>query len=307
MDAETTQTMSTIHLEWGATLYGPADKLECQPIQQPDMNESFESVSSLRNLSRENYLDRYVPTLKARSVAAHLLQQGIPASTSALVDFLGEDDTKQLINSLEKSRTIAHQLSQDEDLAHAFQEAWRSEWGDGVLEVERALAAMGGSNNHRGGSEMFFFAQEAGSSMAIVHVLSLLYCKNNKKQEIELGSSAWDGASYAEPILFERILGILGDFLESEAKDGHLIDPNWWKNTNENGGKIVLHCKSFVGVVICILEFMKQYSKKQFERQKGKLFPLLCSLVKVQSEQIRELVCDILRIQVSPLLGISSR
>jgi len=260
------------------------------------------SKSKSRDLSRENYLNRYIPALKIRSIATFVLQRYIPKYKSAIAKIIRENDAKHLFSSLEESRFIANKLNRDEDLAHAFQESWRSEWGDGVREVELALAAMGGNSRHKGGSEAFFLTQEAGSNMAIIHLSSLLFIswENNKGAEL----NHWNNRDlFAESLLLERIVDVLNKFLDSETKDSHLVDPNLWNSTRDmKSGKIILCCTSFFDVVVGTLKIINRMNAVQFDRNKKKLFPLLCSLVKVHSIEIRGLVHDILLQQMEPLL-----
>lgn len=295
--------MIKISLAWGATLYSHEGN-EAILSSEHSFDEAPASSSdvSSHDLSCGNYLG-YIPALKVRSIAAHILQKCIPQHSSAFAQFIGESDAKKLLLSLEKSREAAHKMCLDEDLAHAFQEAWRSEWGDGVREVELALAAMGGSSRHQGGSEVFFLSQEAGSNMAIIHLLSLLFCREKEPEFTEPSINRWDIESYSEPLLLDRIMDVLNKFIESEAKDSHLVDPSTWRTHDVSSGKIALYCTSFLNVVLGILEVIDQFTPEQFERNKVQLFPLICSLVKGQSSKIRELVYDLLLKQVGPLIG----
>jgi len=246
-DSPIRMTMTKIILEWGGTMYSPEFSTalldSCHPPMESMTNNLSKSKS--RDLSRENYLNRYIPALKIRSIATFVLQRYIPKYKSAIAKIIRENDAKHLFSSLEESRFIANKLNRDEDLAHAFQESWRSEWGDGVREVELALAAMGGNSRHKGGSEAFFLTQEAGSNMAIIHLSSLLFIswENNKGAEL----NHWNNRDlFAESLLLERIVDVLNKFLDSETKDSHLVDPNLWNSTRDmKSGKIILCCTSF--------------------------------------------------------------
>jgi len=213
-----------------------------------------------------------------------------------------------MLEALEHSRQMSRKASLDEDLAHAFQEALFSEWGDGVEEVEAALSSMG-KFNHRGGSEMFFLTQQAGSNKATIHLLSLLFLNNLRNKESEKLDNAivkeWDREGHAQPLLLERMMDVLENFLISEEKDGTLIDPNVWRMSSESGGKVAVYCTSFAVVVVEILNTIIMFSTDQFARHKNVIFPVLCSLVKVQSDEIRGLIYTILSKQVAPLIDVS--
>ena len=247
--------------------------------------------------SNENYLDRYIPMLKIRCVASCILQQYIPKYSTALLQYIQEEDAKLLLSSLEKSRQLSYQLSQDEDLAHAFLEAWRSEWGDGVREVEMALAAMGGNSRHQGGSDIFFLVQEAGSNMAIIHILSILFYGRKTSIKLESSSSNWNSEHYAEPLLLERMIDVAQKFLVSDADD---VSP--WNILNKHSGGETQNFTSLMGVVVGMLKEISQFRPEQFGRNKEALFPLLCSLIKAESNEIRDAVHDIMLQKVKPLL-----
>ena len=85
-----------------------------------------------------SYLREYIPSLKIRCVASHCLQQGIPEVVDIFSHVVGQDEVSKLLKALENSREMSSKASDDEDLAHAFQEALLSEWGGGVEEVEVA-------------------------------------------------------------------------------------------------------------------------------------------------------------------------
>jgi hypothetical protein len=97
---------------------------------------------------------------------------------------------------------------------------------------------------------------------------------------------------------------VLDRFLTSEEMDGGLVDPKVWRNVAESGSKVALYCTSFASVVVEILHMIQAFKPGQFEKQKQELFPILCDLVRVQSEEIRMLVRGILMNQVGPLIGI---
>mmetsp|Transcript_36809 Transcript_36809/g.40645 ORF Transcript_36809/g.40645 Transcript_36809/m.40645 type:complete len:128 (-) Transcript_36809:37-420(-) len=115
---------------------------------------------------------------------------------------------------------------------------------------------------------------------------------------------SWDRDAYSESILLEHIEEVLEKFVKSESSDGHLIDPNVWRNAGESGGKLAIYCTSFAKVVVNILQVMLFMSDKKFSKHHRAFFPLLCSLVLVQSEEIRTLVKEILQQKIAPELSV---
>ena len=216
----------------------------------------------------------------------------------ALLQLIEKEEVSAILKALEQSRLISCKASLDEDLAHAFQETMLIEWGGGVEDFDAALTKFGGKNQ-RGGSGMFFLTQEAGSNRAIIHILRLLYCDNELRSVRQ-----WDKKAFAEPLLLERMMDVLENFLESEERDGDKIDPNIWRVSSESGGKIAIYCTSFANVVVSILNTLLDLRIEQFSQHKEVLFPILCALIKVQSEEIRCLVHDVFAQQVAALIGI---
>lgn len=192
----------------------------------------------------------------------------------------------------------ADKAGSDEDVSTAFQEALLSDWGDGVAEVEEALESAA-RLSHLHGSGMFFFAQEAGATNAMVRTLSFLYTGDGSSE-----SNSWDAEAFSEPHLLKIIVEVTQKFLESEEREGHLIDPNVWRNATESGGKVALYCTCFAYVVVGMLKTIRSLKSDQFAKHKQKLFPLLCELVRVQSEEIRKLVFEINARQVAPMIGV---
>jgi len=146
---------------------------------------------------------------------------------------------------------------------------------------------------------MFFLTQEAGANKAILTFLSLL-CRSGDQG----GNHAWDTARFAEPPLLDRMIDVLQKFIVSEIAVGEHIDPNVWRMHSESGGKIAVYCTSFAAVVVMILSTILGFNVDRFKRQKEKIFPYLCALVRVQSEEIRKLVADVLSEKVGVLLGV---
>eukprot|EP00586_Coscinodiscus_wailesii_P008153 CAMPEP_0172522006 /NCGR_PEP_ID=MMETSP1066-20121228/292890_1 /TAXON_ID=671091 /ORGANISM="Coscinodiscus wailesii, Strain CCMP2513" /LENGTH=1699 /DNA_ID=CAMNT_0013304971 /DNA_START=60 /DNA_END=5160 /DNA_ORIENTATION=+ len=326
--------ISEVELSWGATLYGCFPATVQEPIEpendsQPDSStisshspqplanrpasSSIPRRPALEALSCENYLDRFVPALKTRCVAAHILNQYLPATITAMQSYINQEETQCFLSALDKSRTMALQANRDEDLVHAFKEAMRSEWDDGVEEVERALAAMGRSSSVRdlggvsdgGGGEMFFLTQEAGANRAMIHLLMVLYtASSNPKVDDSNFVSRWEREAFAENKLMTQITRVLQKFLDSERTEGHLLDVNVWRSHAADGAtKVPMVCTSFVGVVMSILNAFLIFSEDQFRKHLHVIYPVLCDLVQVQSEEVRQVVRSILIKQVGSLIG----
>lgn len=145
---------------------------------------------------------------------------------------------------------------------------------------------------------MFFLTQDSCATNNIIHMLAIMYQTPDNE-----GSVRWKRERFAEPFLLERMLEVLEKFLDSEVRDGHLIDPNVWHNASESGGKLAIYCTSFAKVVVNVLTVMLKFSPKQFQRHKQRFFPILCSLVGVQSDEIRHLVANVFMNQIGPIIG----
>lgn len=209
----------------------------------------------------------------------------------------GREEVICLLNALEKSRVFALKCYEDKDLSNSFKKAMVLEWGE---EIEKEASLSPGGENHRGSSEMFFLTQEAVANKVIILFLSVLF-RTRKSDE----SNTWDTISYSEPLLLERMIDVLQKFIVSEQADAHRLDPNVWRISNDSGGKVAVYCTKFAAVVVHILETIIGFDRQQFEGQKSKLFPILCSLITVQSEEIRKLVAQVFREKVGSLLHLS--
>lgn len=248
----------------------------------------------------KNYLD-LLPPLKIRCIASHCLQKYL-SPVSDLPIFTQESQASSVLDALVESRTLACTARDNGDLAHAFQEACFDQWGVSVDQVDSALLRSNSQGWHRGSCPMFFLTQEAGASKSEILLLSYLY--RSKPQDL-INSQGWGNVTFAEPLLIDRMNEILAKFLSSEQKDGSNIDANIWRNANESGCQLAYYCTSYVGVVINILETILNLDADKFARHKEALFPLICSLVCSQSDEIRHLVSDIFRSHVGPLIGIA--
>ena len=246
-------------------------------------------------MPRESLWEQFVPALKVQCVAAYCLQHALFDQLESLIPLMDLGVVSPLLDALDQSRSMSSKASQDQDLSLAFQEAMFSEWGDGVEEVEEALQV--GRSNNRSGSPTFFLTQEASATNNSIHILSLLYRSTGE------GSS--EREAFAEPLLVERTMHVLNKFLDSERGEGHVIDPNIWRNASKSGEKIAIYCTSFAFVVVSILNVMLSMTQEQFTRHKQQFFPALCSLVRVQSDEIRQLVSKLLEQNIAPLLDVT--
>ncbi|KAL3770982.1 hypothetical protein ACHAW5_000384 [Stephanodiscus triporus] len=255
-----------------------------------------------RSAPNVNYLGM-LPMLKTRCIASHCLQQYLSMYLERFAVLAAEDEISCLLDVLNQSRFASSVARKDEDLAHAFQEAFINQFGEsgGVEEIEAALQGTSGRSGHRGSSQIFFLTQEASATKALIILLSLLYCGRAS------GKDAWDAEAYSEPLLMESVMDVLNEFLTSEEKDGLSIDPNVWRSASESGGQVAVYCTSFAGVVVIILEMILKLKVEKFSRQKQSLFPVLCSLVRVQSGEIRHLVSNIFRQQIGPMILTDSK
>jgi hypothetical protein len=261
--------------------------------------ESFHSPACFFFSVPNEYWQELVPELKVRCVTAYCAQHSLVDVLDRFVLLLRKDQISTVLEALNKSRLEAEAAVDDEDVLTAFQEALLSEWGDGVAVVEEALDNAA-RLSHLHGSAMFFLAQEAGATQVVIHLLSRLY--QGGPQTVDDGG--WDRESFAEPQLLGIMKQVLDYFLASEKKDGHLIDPNVWRNASESGGKVALYCTSFAPVVIEIMKMIGSLKPEQFAKHKQELFPAVCMLIRVQSEEIRHLVQEVFAQQVAPILGV---
>lgn len=299
--------IEVIHLHFGATLYRPAaPRLEANTAIPSEVSGklllSFISTptaaTKIRNLTLslpivpEAHWVQLVPILKVRCVAAHCLQQSLVDILRDLISYAAKEDLSVLLNVLNQSRRVAANAVGDDDIATAFQEVLLKDWGDGIQMAEEVMETKARLSLLHS-SATFFLSQEAGATKAVINLLSLLYFSNDA-----------DITSFAEPQLVSLMEEILDKFLASESKDGHMIDMNAWRNASESGGKLPLYCTMFASVVIDILRTIFSMEEDQFERHKQTLFPAICSLVRVHSDEIRRIVQEILIVQVAPKIGV---
>jgi hypothetical protein len=216
-----------------------------------------------------------------------------------LVPFIERDTIAVLLKSLNNSRELSEDAVKNEDLAHAFQEAMLAEWDLDGDQGEDTLVKIAQLNNTQG-SAMFFLTQTAGATNAVIRLLSALY----DYEEVFDGENSWDRRTFAGQYLMKIMQDIFFKFAESEAKEGHRIDPNVWRNTSESGVKVAVYCTSFASVVVGLLNAMLSFEPSHIERHKGAFYPMICELINVQSDEIRKLVRRILVEKFGPLLGI---
>merc|ERR1712157_677137 len=117
--------------------------------------------------------------------------------------------------------------------------------------------------------------QESGATKSIFRILTLLTHRwmrkdytgssfNDDTSDHGDGGCAEQNHQFAAPLLLETMKNVLRKFLESEKRDGHLIDANIWRNTKENGAKVALYCTTFATVVEDILEMILSLKPEQF-------------------------------------------
>jgi hypothetical protein len=259
-------------------------------------------VASYESANTENpktaIVRKFIRPIRVRCTSISCLQNSFFHFLGLFSANCNQAEISLLLDAVEFSRAAAEKASVDEDLSSYFVEAMRREWSGEVLEVQAAYTSDSGLG-HLGRCEMFFLTQEAGANNILVRLLSLLYCPKEGDS-----TNAWDTVTFSEPLLMSRMTDVLQKFIVSERENGHKLDPNVWRAVSESGTKFAIHCTSFAAVVANILHTILDFSDAQFDRQKGTLFPVLCQLISVQSEEIRMLVSQILRKKVSVLLEI---
>jgi len=193
---------------------------------------------------------------------------------------------KELLDELNRSRDLAEAAAKNEDIALAFQEAILSEWGMDEEDREEALMNVARLSQTQG-SAMFFLMQTAGATNVMIQVLSALY----------EGDPSDSPESFAIPYLLKIMQDVFLKFTESEATEGHRVG---------GGIKVAAYCTTFSSTIVCLLKAMIAFDKDHFEQQKAAFFPMVCSLITVQGEEIRELVQEILMTKYGPMLGVTT-
>lgn len=286
---------TTGHLEKKPPQDIEVDTREADPIQ--DVEEEGDDTIDSEDF---HAWIKLVPKLKIRCVAAHFLQQTVSnMEEEAIVPLLQEEAITTLLKDLNRSREISELAVKNEDIAHAFQEAMLTGWGLDDEIGEEALVNVA-KLSHTQGSAMFFLTQTAGATKAVIQLLGALHEFEGKAD----GEGDWDREAFAAPHLLEIMKDVLSKFVESEAKEGHRIDPNVWRNTNESGIKVAVYCTSFASVVVGLLKAMLMFQRSHFEKNKNDFFPMVCRLVRVQSDEIRHLVQRILLEKFGPMFGV---
>jgi len=253
---------------------------------------------------------KLLPALKLRCMAAHFLQQILLLSLreEELIGFVSHQTISNLLKILNVSRAFAEDAVKNEVLAHAFQEAMFNEWGISEEMGEEALENVARLNNTQG-SAMFFLTQTAGATNGVIRLLTTLYDHesigdSDDENDDNIHGDCWDRKVFADQYLVKIIEDIFRKFAESEAKEGHKVDPNVWRNSSESGVKVAIYCTSFCSVVVGLLRAMLSFEPALIERNKGVFFPLVCELVVARSEEIRKLVRQVLTEKFGPLLGL---
>lgn len=266
------------------------------PTLEAEADEVIQDV--VLKTSKEEMMKKYISPLRVRCTSIYCVMQSFFKFLDLFSIHCTKKDLMLLVDALESSRVVASKASVDRTLSTYFEEVMRMEWGDRVEEPQAAFSSNSGVG-HQGRSEIFFLTQEASANNVLIRLLSLLY-----RPRVDSKQNGWDTISFAEPLLMTRMVDVLSKFTVSERENGHKIDPNVWRIARESGGKFAVHCTSFAGIVFNILYTVLRFSDEQFDRQKSTLFPILCSLISIQSEEIRMLVAEVLNKKVSVLLGI---
>jgi len=245
-------------------------------------------VLSLGQRQKWNSLLGMISMLKIRCIASHCLQQYMSLFLERFAALADGDEISFLLDTLSKSQLASILATKDEDLAHAFQEAFLNQFGDGVSvdEGDATLHSTNGGSGHHGSSHMFFLSQEASATNALIILL------NSCSEKIKV-KNLWSSEAFSEPLLIKKIMDVIYQFLSSEEKDGFSIDSR---------GQSALYCTTFAGVVVTSLNIILKLEEEKFFRHKHSLFPILCSLIRVKSAEIRHLVSDIFRRRIGPRL-----
>lgn len=242
-----------------------------------------------------------VPILKIRCIAAHFLHQSwILTREDSIMTFMTDEMAKAMLEVLFRSRDMAEDSAKSEDLAHAFQEAILNDWGNDEMGEEALLTIARLAQTQ--GSPMFFLTQTAGATQALIKLLSALY----EFKVVPAADNTWDREGFAAPHLLAIVKDVLTKFVESEAKESHRIDPNVWRNATESGVKVAVYCTSFASVVVGLLNAMLNFDSRHMALHGPDFFPMICRLIRVQSDEIRQLVQQILLEKFSPLLSAST-
>ena len=238
-----------------------------------------------------------VPTLKIRCISAYCLQQSLLVSLDAMIPSASQDDVAHLLVALKESQQCAASAVIDHDVSMAFQDALLKDWGD-VIQIPNEDSETISRLSLQHGSAIFFLSQESGAAKSILHLLSTLFLSFHDT----VGD--WNRAEYAETLLIATMTDVLDKFLDSENRDGHLVDYNVWRKVGENSGKIALYCTSFAVVVVDILKTIRSMQHDVFDKYKNRFFLQLCALIRMDSSDIRQLVHEIFTIHIGPYLGI---
>ena len=274
--------LRVLKLEWGATLYEPL-------IYGFDFDDN-ETI----------YLKRFVPKLKLNAIAAFCITTDIIKSGCMTNDFLTKTSSKivkQFFDSLSASCELSRASYSDKDLAHAFSEYKRLEWGDSLQEVEMFLKDMRGFpiECQRGGNGSFYLPQEAMSTRAVLYFLSQMFFTRD-------GNLSWNSAEYAEPLLLKYTCRVLDQYVQSESNFRSLLKTKPWTDSSTNYNQVALYCTFFSEVVIDILNITRKFERTTLQKYMKELFPLLCDLINAQNAEIRQLVSKIMKEHVGEII-----
>jgi hypothetical protein len=250
---------------------------------------------------------RFVPLLKIRCIVAHCLQQSLLEVVDAFTSMAGQDVMSTMLHNLETSKLTSSSAVRDDDISTAFQQSLLNEWGGDTHSGPDESTESSARFSLQHGSTVFFLTQEASATKAMVYMLSSLYLGNSSVSRVrhrEEDLVEWNRATFAESHLMKVIQEVCIKFVESERTDGRHIDPNLWRNTNEIGMKVALYCTAFASIVVDTLRIIRDMSHESYVKHQQLIYPILCSFILVQSEEIRELVQEIMLVHVAPIIGV---
>ena len=271
-----------LKLEWGATLYEPL-------IYGFDFEDN-ETV----------YLKKMIPQLKLNAISSYSIATDIVQSGCMADEFLSGTSsqvTMQFLDSLVASCELASVSRSDKDLAHAFSEYKRLEWGDSLQEVENFLRDTKGLpiECQYGGNGSYYLPQEAKSTRALIQFLSQLFYTRDL--------TSWNSVEYAEPLLLNRISNVLQQHIQSEQDSRRLLNTKAWTDPNSNERKqVALYCLTFSDVVTYILDVMLQLDNETLQKYLQILFPLCCDLIRSRNDEIRIRVSRLMKDHIGQIL-----
>mmetsp|Transcript_16189 Transcript_16189/g.23055 ORF Transcript_16189/g.23055 Transcript_16189/m.23055 type:complete len:2231 (+) Transcript_16189:25-6717(+) len=278
----------------GVTMYCSNDR------EGPDLQYTTKNHVDNNNVTKalpvSEFLEGFIMPLKVSCITSHCMLRGIASLIDLIGCKAGRSGSSDLLSALENSRSIAEKASVDKKVEKVFQQAMIMDLEENLDNMNSAVVKMVGPHS-RGSSGMFFLSQAADANNAMIKLLSIFFCANTDSFGDK--ASTWDSQEYAGNMLINLMLDVLQKFLVSEDRERSSIDPNVWRNSSESGGKIALYCTSFAFVVVNILKSIIDFSPDKFQSYLGQFYPILCKLIRVESEEIRILVSEIMMRKVS--------